>query len=41
MVDVLTVSFLTDLTGWVVGEVVGPETSVDLQGLLPFLTYLS
>ena len=41
MVDVLAVSFLTDLTGLVGGEVVGPETSVDLQGLLPAFTYLS
>lgn len=41
MVDVLAVSFLTDLTGWIVGEEVGPETSVDLQGLLPAFTYPS
>ena len=41
MVNVLAVSFLTDLTGWVGGEVVGPESPVDPQSLLPFLTYLS
>lgn len=41
MVDVLAVSFLTDLTGWVVGEEVGPESPIDPQGLLTLLTYLS